>query len=69
MAPAGTPPAIVERLNTEILKALKDPQTVKLIEQQAIQVVGNSPKAFADFIKQDIVLWKGVAHEANVEVK
>jgi len=69
MAPAKTPPAIVERLNTEIIKALKDPETAKLIEQQAIQVVGNSPQAFADFIKQDIVLWKEVAQEAKVEVK
>jgi tripartite-type tricarboxylate transporter receptor subunit TctC len=69
LAPARTPPAIVERLNAEILKALKDPETAKLIEQQAIQIVGNSPQAFADFIKQDIVLWKGVAHEAQVEVK
>ena len=69
MAPAGTPPAIVERLNTEIIKALKDPETAKLIEQQAIQVVGNSPKAFADFIKQDIVLWRGVAQEAQVEAE
>ena len=69
MAPAGTPPAIIDRLNAEILKALRDPETAKLIEQQAIQVVGNSPKAFADFIKQDIVLWKDVAHEAKVEVK
>jgi putative tricarboxylic transport membrane protein len=69
MAPARTPPAILERLNTEFVKALKDPETAKLIEQQAIQVVGNSPKAFADFIKQDIVLWRGVAQEAQVEVK
>ena len=69
MAPAGTPQPIVDRLNAEILKALKDPEPVKLIEQQAIQVVGDSPKAFADFIKQDIVLWKDVAHEAKVEVK
>jgi len=69
MAPARTPQPIVDRLNAEILKALKDPETVKLIEQQAIQVVGNSQKAFADFIKQDIVLWRDVAHEAKVEVK
>ena len=69
LAPSGTPPAIVNRLNAEIVKALKDPETVKLIEAQAIQVVGNSPQAFADFIKRDIVLWKAVAREANVEVK
>ena len=47
------------------MKALKDPQTVKLIEAQAIQVVGNSPQAFADFIKQDIVLWKDVAQRGE----
>jgi tripartite-type tricarboxylate transporter receptor subunit TctC len=69
MAPARTPPAIVDRLNTEIVKALKDPEVVKLIEAEAIQVVGSSPQEFADFIKQDIVLWNRVAHEAKVEVK
>lgn len=69
MAPAGTPPAIVRKLNAEIVKALKDPQTAKLIEAQSIQVVGNSPEAFAGFIKQDIAVWKDVARQAKVEVK
>jgi tripartite-type tricarboxylate transporter receptor subunit TctC len=69
LAPAGTPPAIIDRLHAEIAKALKDPETIKLIEAQAIQVVGNTPQAFAGFIKQDIVLWKDVAQQAKVEVK
>jgi tripartite-type tricarboxylate transporter receptor subunit TctC len=69
MAPAGTPRAILARLNTEIVKALKDPQTAKLIEAQSIQVVGNTPEAFAGFIKQDIAVWKDVARQAKVEVK
>jgi tripartite-type tricarboxylate transporter receptor subunit TctC len=69
MAPAGTPKPIIDRLNAAIVDALKEPQTAKLIEAQAMQIVGSSPQAFADFIKQDIVLWKGVAQEAKVEVK
>jgi putative tricarboxylic transport membrane protein len=69
MAPVGTPPAIVEKLNTAIVKALKDPETAKLIETQSIQVVGNSPEAFASFIKQDVAIWKEVAREARIEVK
>src|SRR6201995_2312900 len=69
MAPAGTPPTIVKRLNTEIVKALREPDTAKLIEAQAIQIVASTPEEFAAFIKQDIVLWKGVAQEAKVEVK
>jgi tripartite-type tricarboxylate transporter receptor subunit TctC len=69
LAPAATPPAIIDRLHAEIVRALKDPETIKLIEAQAIQIVGNTPQDFAGFIKQDIVLWKDVAQQAKVEVK
>jgi tripartite-type tricarboxylate transporter receptor subunit TctC len=69
LAPAKTPPAIVTRLNAEIVKALNDPATRALLEAQAMQIVGNSPDAFAAFIKQDIALWQSVARQANVEVK
>jgi tripartite-type tricarboxylate transporter receptor subunit TctC len=69
MAPAGTPPTILQRLNAEIVKGLQDPETIKLIEQQAMQVVGSSPEAFASFIKQDIAVWKDVARQAKVEVR
>jgi tripartite-type tricarboxylate transporter receptor subunit TctC len=69
MAPAGTPAAIVQRLNTEIVKALKDPEIAGLIEQQAMQIVGSSPETFASFIKQDIAIWKNVARQAKIEMK
>ena len=69
LAPANTPPAIVSRLNAEIVKALRDPETATLLEKQAMQIIGNSPQAFADFIKQDIAVWKQVAGQAKVEVK
>lgn len=69
LAPANTPPAIVRKLNTEIVAALKDPQTKALLEKQAMQTVGNSPEAFAGFIKQDIAVWTEVAEQAKVEVK
>jgi tripartite-type tricarboxylate transporter receptor subunit TctC len=69
LAPAKTPPAIIARLNAEIVKALKDPETKSLLEKQAMQTVGNSPQAFAAFIKQDIAIWKQVAEQAKVEMK
>jgi tripartite-type tricarboxylate transporter receptor subunit TctC len=68
MAPARTPRPIIDRLNAEIVKALKDPQIAKLIEAQAIQPVGNSPEAFASFIKEDVAKWKDVAAQAKIEV-
>ena len=69
LAPANTPPAIIKKLNAEIVEALKDRETKELLEKQAMQTVGNSPEAFASFIKQDIAIWKEVADQANVEVK
>jgi tripartite-type tricarboxylate transporter receptor subunit TctC len=69
LAPAKTPPAIIARLNAEIIQALKDPETKSLLESQAIQAVGTSPQEFADFIKQDIAVWKDVADQAKIEVK
>ena len=69
LAPAHTPPAIVGKLNAEIVAALKDPETRALLEKQAMQTVGSSPEAFAGFIKQDIAVWKEVAEQAKVEVR
>lgn len=69
LAPANTPPAIVKRLNAEIVKALRDPATKTLLEKQAMQTVGNSPEEFAAFIKKDIAIWQAVATEANISIK
>ncbi len=69
LAPAKTPPAIISKLNAEIVRALRDPETKAMLESQAIQVVGSSPQEFAGFIKQDILVWKDVAEQAKIEVK
>jgi tripartite-type tricarboxylate transporter receptor subunit TctC len=69
LAPANTPPAIIGKLNSEIAAALKDPETAALLEKQAMQIVGSSPQDFADFIKQDIAVWKEVAEQAKVELQ
>ena len=52
LAPAKTPPEIVKKLNEEIVKALADPATKKLLEDQAMQTVGSTPADFAAFIAE-----------------
>jgi len=69
LAPAKTPPAIVKKLNAEIVNALKHPETQALLVKQAMQTVGNAPEEFAAFIRNDIAVWKAVAAEADVSVK
>jgi tripartite-type tricarboxylate transporter receptor subunit TctC len=69
LAPARTPPAVIRKLNEEIVKALADPATKALLVNQAMQTVGNTPKEFAAFIRKDIAIWKGVAAAAGVAVE
>src|SRR5882724_2145018 len=69
LAPAKTPPAVIKKLNEEIVKALADPATKALLVNQAMQTVGSTPEEFAAFIQKDIAIWKGVAAAANVTVE
>lgn len=52
-APAGTPQAIITRLNTEINKVLNDPEIVKKLENQALEPWPASPEEFNRRIKSD----------------
>ncbi|GAA0801189.1 tripartite tricarboxylate transporter substrate binding protein [Cupriavidus gilardii] len=65
-APAGTPSAVVLRLNTEINRALKDPEVVAQLDRLGINVVGGTPQRLADFQKADIEKWSRVGKAAGV---
>lgn len=54
LAPARTPPAIVERLSREAAKALADPELRKKLLDQAVEPVGSTPSEFAIFIRNEI---------------
>jgi tripartite-type tricarboxylate transporter receptor subunit TctC len=69
LAPAKTPANVIETLNREFVKAVRDPETKALLANQAMQPVGSSPDSFAAFIKRDIATWKGVAELARVTVE
>jgi tripartite-type tricarboxylate transporter receptor subunit TctC len=60
MAPTGTPAAIVQRLNTEIRKALADAETVRLARTQGLIAAPSSPQEFTAVIKADYEKWKKV---------
>ncbi len=69
LAPARTPPDIIKKLNAEFVKALQDPSVKSLLDNQAMQVVGDTPEQFAAFLRKDLATWKDVAAMANVSVE
>lgn len=66
MAPAGTPPEIIDRLNSEILKILKMPDVAAKLNDLGADIVGSTPEEFQTYVKSEIVKWGKVARDNNV---
>ena len=66
VAPAGTPSAIVERLNGEIVKALASPDVREKLAGLGAEPIGNSPGEFATMQKSEAARWAKLAKEANL---
>lgn len=68
MVPAGTPAAIVERLNVEINKALDDPALRSSLTTQGLLVTGGTAKQFAEFLRQDTDRWREAVKASGATV-
>ena len=68
-APAGTPPAIVARLNAEAAAALREPTVAARLRDLGITVVGSNPDEFRTFIAAETRRWGDVARRANLRVE
>jgi tripartite-type tricarboxylate transporter receptor subunit TctC len=68
LAPAGTPPAIVTRLNTEINNLLRQPEVREQIARLGADPAGNTPDQFAAHIKSEIAKWAKVIKAANIQL-
>ena len=66
MVPAGTPPEIVKRLNTEINKILKMPDIAAKLEGLGAIIVGSTPEEFDKYVKDEIAKWGKVARDNNI---
>lgn len=68
MVPSGTPQAIITRLNTEINKALNDPELRTTLSSQGLDVIGGTPRQFADFIRKDTERWREAVKASGAQV-
>jgi tripartite-type tricarboxylate transporter receptor subunit TctC len=67
--PAGTPPAVVARLHTAINKVLSDPEIVKTLGQQGLEVQTLSREQFAGIVTADIAQWGKTIRALGVKVE
>lgn len=68
LVPAGTPRAVVDRLNAEIVRILKSPNVLERLAQDGALPAPTTPEEFAAFIKAEIVKWGKVVQAANIRI-
>ena len=66
VVPAGTPPAVVKRLNTETVHVLKQPALHDRLVQNGAVPVGNTPDEFWTYVKGQIAKWGKVIKAARI---
>jgi tripartite-type tricarboxylate transporter receptor subunit TctC len=67
VAPAGTPAAVVERLNKEINEILKEPEAKKRLAEQGAVAIGGTPADFDKFIRADLAKWEKLVKARNLK--
>jgi tripartite-type tricarboxylate transporter receptor subunit TctC len=67
VGPAGIPKPIVDKLNTALVAAIKDPENHKQLIANGAEPLGSTPEEHAASIRSEIDKWKKVAREARIE--
>jgi tripartite-type tricarboxylate transporter receptor subunit TctC len=69
LAPAGTPPAIIAKLQSEIHIALRSPDMVDRLSAQGLEPAANTPEEFARFIAAELAKWNRIIAAAGIKVE
>lgn len=68
MAPGRTPASLVERLHAEITTALRAPDVREKLLAQGSEIIGNTPREFAQFLRNDIAKWAKLVKAAGIRL-
>lgn len=69
LAPPGVPAPVVQRINSEIGKALKAPEIRKRLQGDGAEPAHSSPQAFAAFYRAELAKWVSVVKKAGIRQK
>ena len=69
VGPANMPKDIVKKIYEASIQALKDPDTVKKLEENGAFVIGNTPEQFSDQVKREVTKWKRVVDAKKISLE
>jgi tripartite-type tricarboxylate transporter receptor subunit TctC len=68
LGPAGTPKVVIDKISSEMMKAVKDPKFVEQLQNAGIDPLAEGPEKFAAFIASEIPNWAKAVDIAGVKV-
>jgi tripartite-type tricarboxylate transporter receptor subunit TctC len=68
LAPAGTPPAVIRKLNAETDRVLQLPEVKARIAELGFEAAGGAPEAWAALIRSEMAKWAKVVKEARIKL-
>lgn len=69
VAPAKTPPAVIEKLNRTVVAVLREPDIRQRLAGLGVDVVGDSPEEFAAYIKSESAKWASVVKSSGIQIE
>jgi len=69
LAPAGTPPALVNQINAAMNKVLAQPEFGQRLLLQGVEPVTSTPQGMHDMIRNELARWRKVIKEAGITVE
>ena len=69
ITPAGTPAAVISKLNVELIRALRSPDVARRLADDGAVVVGNTPEQFGQMIAAEVLRWRTVVKDLGIRVE
>jgi tripartite-type tricarboxylate transporter receptor subunit TctC len=67
-APANTPPAVISKLHSDVVRVLRMPATIERMAAEGVDVIGGTPAELAAYIKQDFAKYEKLIRAAGIKV-
>ena len=68
LTPAGTPETLINRLNADITRVIRQPDARERIANEGGDIVASSPAQFGEFIKRELAKWAAAARQSSATI-
>jgi len=69
VAPAGTPPAIIDKIHKEVVRIYADPESAQRLDKAGINAVASTPAEFDSFFRSEAVRWTTIFKESGIKMQ